>query len=304
MVIMPQPDRSLPFVQFDVFTSRSFEGNSLAIFPDARGLSDEQMQTLAKEMNLSETTFIERRDPAIESERGIKVRIFTVAEELPFAGHPTLGTAFQLRGTSNAPQVTLDLKVGKVPVRFEDKPGEPSFGEMTQIDPEFGPPHDREAVVRAANLRDGDIDPSLPIQTVSTGVPFTIVPLRGLETIRNLNIDLRSSAQYLERSAGKFFYFVTREVAQPDARIHARMIFYNGEDPATGSAAGCAAAWMVAHKVARSDERVMIEQGMEMGRASRIFVRASRQDDRVVNVRVGGNAVKVLRGEVFLTSAA
>lgn len=167
------------------------------------------------------------------------------------------------------------------------------------MDPKFGPPHDREAVVRAANLRDGDIDPSLPIQTVSTGVPFTIVPLRGLDIVRNLNIDLRSSAQYLEKSDGKFFYFVSREVDQADARLHARMIFYNGEDPATGSAAGCAAAWMVAHNVAKPDERVMIEQGLEMNRPSRIFVRASRRDDRVVNVRVGGNAVEVLRGEVF-----
>jgi trans-2,3-dihydro-3-hydroxyanthranilate isomerase len=296
---MPQQNRALPFVQFDVFTNRSFEGNSLAIFPNANGLSDQQMQALAKEMNLSETTFIERQDPSIEKERGIKVRIFTVAEELPFAGHPTLGTAFHLRGDSQAPQVTLDLKVGKVPVQFEDHPGEPAFGEMKQVDPKFGPPHDREAVVRAANLRDGDIDPSLPIQTVSTGLPFTIVPLRGLEIARNLNIDIRSSAQYLERAGGSFFYFVSREVEQPGARLHARMLFYNGEDPATGSAAGCAAAWMVAHNVAKPDERVMIEQGLEMKRPSRIFVRSSRQDDRVVNVRVGGNAVQVLRGEVF-----
>lgn len=300
---MSQPNRTLPFVQFDVFTSRAFEGNSLAIFPDSTGLTGEQMQTLAKEMNLSETTFIERRDPAIERERGIKVRIFTVSEELPFAGHPTLGTAFHLRGNSKAAQIVLDLKAGKVPVQFEDKAGESAFGEMTQLNPTFGTPHDREAVVRAANLRDGDIDPSLPIQTVSTGVPFTIVPLRGLETARNLNIDLRSSAQYLERTGGKFFYFVTREVTQPDARLHARMLFYNGEDPATGSAAGCAAAWMVAHNVARPDERVIIEQGLEMSRPSRIFVRASRQHDRVVNVRVGGNAVEVLRGEVLWSQA-
>ena len=301
---MPQSKSTLPFVQFDVFSNRSFEGNSLAIFPNAHGLTDEQMQTLAKEMNLSETTFIERRDPSIESERGIKVRIFTVAEELPFAGHPTLGTAFHLRGDSKAAQVILELKAGKVPVQFEDNSGKAAFGEMTQLDPKFGPPHDREAVVRAANLRDGDIDPSLPIQTVSTGVPFTIVPLRGLEIARNLNIDLRSSAQYLEKSGGKFFYFVSREVEQAEARLHARMIFYNGEDPATGSAAGCAAAWMVAHNVAKPDERVMIEQGLEMKRPSRIFVRASRQDDRVVNVRVGGNAVEVLRGEVFWPPAA
>ncbi len=296
---MPREQRTLPFVQFDVFTSHRFAGNSLAIFPDAHGLTDQHMQMLAKEMNLSETTFIERREPSVEKERGIKVRIFTVAEELPFAGHPTLGTAFQLRGQSKAPSVALELKVGKVPVAFEDNPGQPDFGEMTQIDPTFGPPHDREAVVRAANLRDGDIDPSLPIQTVSTGVPFTIVPLRGLEIARNLSVDLRSSARYLERSGGKFFYFVSRQVEQSEARLHARMIFYNGEDPATGSAAGCAAAWMVAHNIAKPDERVMIEQGLEMGRPSRIFVRASRKDDRVVNVRVGGNAIEVLRGEVF-----
>jgi trans-2,3-dihydro-3-hydroxyanthranilate isomerase len=223
-----------------------------------------------------------------------------VEEELPFAGHPTLGTAFLLRGASGASEVVLDLNVGKVPVRFEDTPGQPTFGEMTQVDPTFGPTHDREAVVRAAGLRDGDIDPSLPIQTVSTGLAFTVVPLRGLGTMRELRVDVRSSAEYLERSGGKFFYFVTRETAEPAARLHARMMFYNGEDPATGSAAGCAAAWMVAHGVAQPDERVLIEQGIEMRRPSRIYVRASRANDRVVNVRVGGNAVEVLRGEVFL----
>jgi trans-2,3-dihydro-3-hydroxyanthranilate isomerase len=140
----------------------------------------------------------------------------------------------------------------------------------------------------------------LPIQTVSTGLVFTVVPLRGLDVIRRLQLDLKSASEYLERSqGGKFFYFVTRETVDPTARLHARMLFYNGEDPATGSAAGCAAAWMVAHGVAKPDERVLIEQGVEMLRPSRIFVRASRQDDRVVNVRVGGNAVEVLRGEVF-----
>jgi trans-2,3-dihydro-3-hydroxyanthranilate isomerase len=196
--------------------------------------------------------------------------------------------------------VQLDLNVGRVPVRFEETDGNPVFGEMTQVDPVFGLRHDREAVVRAAGLRDGDVDPALPVQTISTGVPFTIVPLRGLEIMRNLIVDLKSSAEYLESTGGKFFYFVTRETLDPSARLHARMIFYNGEDPATGSAAGCAAAWMVANDVAPSDERVLIEQGVEMQRPSRIFVRASRQGDRVVNVRVGGNAVEVLRGEVFL----
>jgi trans-2,3-dihydro-3-hydroxyanthranilate isomerase len=297
---MTQDLRRFPFVQLDVFSSRPFEGNSLAVFPDGRGLSDQHMQALAREMNLSETTFILPREKAVERERGVRVRIFTVEEELPFAGHPTLGTAFCLRGSTGVDQVALELNVGKVPVHFQKTSGEPVFGEMTQAEPEFGPAHDRETVVRATSLRDGDIDPSLPIQTVSTGLRFTIVPLRGLEAIRRLQVDLKSAGEYLERSGGgRFFYFVTRETVDPAARLHARMQFYNGEDPATGSAAGCAAAWMVANRVIPPDERALIEQGVEMLRPSRIFVRASRVDDRVVNVRVGGNAVEVLRGEVF-----
>jgi trans-2,3-dihydro-3-hydroxyanthranilate isomerase len=292
--------RHFPFAQLDVFSSQPFEGNSLAVFPDGRGLSDQQMQALAREMNLSETTFILPREPALERERGVRTRIFTVQEELPFAGHPTLGTAFWLRASTGAGEVALELNVGKVPVRFEEIPGQPLFGEMTQLEPVFGPVHDRETVVRATSLRDGDIDPSLPVQTVSTGLGFTIVPLRGLEAIRRLQIDLKSAGEYLARSGGgQSFYFVTRETVDPAARLHARMLFYSGEDPATGSAAGGTAAWMVANRVAQPDERVLIEQGVEMLRPSRIFVRASRVDDRVVNVRVGGNAVEVLRGEVF-----
>jgi trans-2,3-dihydro-3-hydroxyanthranilate isomerase len=295
---MAREIRRLPFVQLDVFSNRLFEGNPLAVFLDGRGLSDEEMQALAREMNLSETTFILPREAAVESARGVRVRIFTVQEELPFAGHPTLGTAFQLRGSTGMREVALDLNVGKVPVRFEEKPGQPVFGEMTQIDPKFGERHDREAVVRACGLVDGDIDPSLPIETVSTGVAYTVVPIRGLKIMSALHVDMRGSQEYLDRSEGKFFYFVCRETVDPAAKLHARMMFYNGEDPATGSAAGCAAAWMVAHEVARADERVLIEQGVEMKRPSRIFVRASRKDNRVVNVRVGGNVVEVLRGEV------
>ncbi len=256
------------------------------------------MQAVAREMNLSETTFVLPNDPAVELERGVRVRIFTVQEELPFAGHPTLGTAFVLR-KAKASEIVLDLNVGKVPVRFVETRGQPVFGEMTQMDPKFGPRHDREAVVRAAGLRDGDIDPSLPIETVSTGVPFTVVPLRGLEVMSRLQVDLRGSQEYLQKFGGQFFYFVTRETVDSAARLHARMMFYNGEDPATGSAAGCAAAWMVANGIADPEEQALIEQGIEMRRPSRIFVRASRTDDRVVNVRVGGNVVQVVRGKIF-----
>lgn len=292
--------RRLAMAQWDVFSSRPLEGNSLAVFFDGRGLADEEMQSIAKEMNLSETTFVLPRDSAIEREQGVRVRIFTVQEELPFAGHPTLGTAFALRGQSGTGKVVLALNVGKVPVHFENGAGEPAFGEMTQADPTFGVSHEREAVARALGLQLSDFDDSLPLETVSTGVPFTIAPLKSLAVIQQLKIDTTAAAQYLEKSGGKFFYFVTRETVDRDARLHARMIFYNGEDPATGSAAGCAAAWMVAHGVAKPDERVLIEQGVEMKRPSRIFVRAGKNDNRVVNVRVGGHSVEIMRGELFL----
>jgi trans-2,3-dihydro-3-hydroxyanthranilate isomerase len=297
---MSEQKRRLAMAQWDVFSSNPLEGNSLAVFFDGRSLSDSEMQSIAKEMNLSETTFICPRDPATEKERGVRVRIFTVQEELPFAGHPTLGTAFALRGDSGAKAVTLDLNVGKVPVRFEEATGQPAFGEMTQIDPVFGMRHDREAVARATGLSIEDFDAELPIETVSTGVPFTVAPLKSLAVIQKVKVDLNRAAEYLEKTEGKFLYFVARETVDPAGRLHARMLFYNGEDPATGSAAGCTAAWMVAHGVAQPDERVLIEQGMEMQRPSRIFVRASRRDNRVVNVRVGGNAIEVMRGEVFL----
>lgn len=297
---MTNSARRLAMAQWDVFSSKTLEGNSLAVFFDGRALADGEMPSIAKEMNLSETTFILPRDAATERERGVRVRIFTVQEELPFAGHPTLGTAFALRGQTGAKEIVLELNVGKVPVRFEEKPGESPFGEMTQVDPIFGVQHDRDAVARDTGLRRQDLDDSLPIQTVSTGVPFTVVPLKSLRTMQGLRIDFNRCAEYLANSESKFFYFVTRETVDREARLHARMLFYNGEDPATGSAAGCTAAWMVAHGVAQPDERVLIEQGIEMKRPSRIFVRASRTDNRIVNVRVGGNAVEIMRGELFL----
>ena len=297
---MTTPARRLPMSQWDVFSSSPLEGNSLAVFSDARGLTDAEMQAIAKEMNLSETTFIFPRDPETEAQCGVRVRIFTVQEELPFAGHPTLGTAFSIRNGSANTEVALELNVGKVPVRFEQSPGQPVFGEMTQVDPVFGVLHEREAVGRATGLSADDFDLSLPIQTVSTGLPFTVTPLKSLAVIQKMRVDLHRAGEYLERTGGRFFYFVTRETVDSAAGLHARMLFYNGEDPATGSAAGCTAAWMVAHGVSQPDQQVMIEQGVEMLRPSRIFVRASKHDNRIVNVRVGGNAVEVIRGEVFL----
>jgi trans-2,3-dihydro-3-hydroxyanthranilate isomerase len=297
---MGKDTRRFAMSQWDVFTSLAMEGNSLAVFSDANGLSDPELQAIAKEMNLSETTFIFPRDASVERERGVRVRIFTVQEELPFAGHPTLGTAFALRGESKSAEIRLELNVGMVPVRFTEKENEPVFGEMTQVDPVFGVKHDREALGHAIGLRVEDFDPALPIETVSTGLPYIVTPLKSLKTIQQLRVDLHVANDYMEKTGSKFLYFVTRETVSPDARLHARMLFYNGEDPATGSAAGCAAAWMVAHGVAEPEQHALIEQGIEMGRPSRIFVRAARRDNRIVNVRVGGNAIEVMRGEIFL----
>jgi len=306
---MSNPKRRLPVVQVDVFTSVPLEGNQLAVFTDARGLSDEQMQALAREMNFSESTFVFPRKPAIERERGVRVRIFTPQEELPFAGHPTLGTAMVLRTNeqrgSDAParssreEIALDLNVGKIPVRFSVRDRRP-FGTMTQRDPEFGFTHDRHAVASAAGLEPADIADDLPIQNVSTGNPFAIVPVKSLAVLHKLQPTWAQMGGYLKQTGTRFFYFVSRETENPQAKLQARMFFYNGEDPATGSAAGPCAAWAVKYGVIPADETSLLEQGVEMKRRSRIFLSAGREGDKIVNVRVGGHVVEILRGEVVL----
>jgi trans-2,3-dihydro-3-hydroxyanthranilate isomerase len=296
---MSNSKRRLPFVQVDVFTSVPLEGNQLAVFADGSGLTDPEMQALAKETNLSETTFILPRDAATERERGVRVRIFTTTEELPFAGHPTLGTAMVLRGNGNAEEIALDLNVGRIPVRFSTRDGL-AFGVMTQRDPEFKSKHSREDVARAAGLAVEDIADDLPIQTVSTGNAFAIVPLKSLAVLQKLSPAWANMKAYLDKSDAKFFYFVSRETANPQARLQSRMIFYNGEDPATGSAAGPCAAWAVRYGVVPADQQVLMEQGVEMKRRSRIFFSAGRNGDKIVNVRVGGHVAEVARGEFIL----
>ena len=315
-------ERRFAFRKLDVFTATPLEGNQLAVFTDARGLSDADMQALAREMNLSETTFVFPRDFATEREHGIKTRIFTVAEELPFAGHPTLGTAFALHGPDRRSggatgkfrvyghenRIELELNVGKIPVDFSFREGL-LFGEMTQPDPVFGNVLKAEDIAPVAGLDLGDLERGLPIQTVSTGMPFAIVPLKSIEALGRIHLDWKRADEYLARTDAKFLYFITPGGVTEDGspRMRARMFFYNGEDPATGSAAGCCAAWMVRHGIAKSEQPVLIEQGIEMKRRSLLHVRASKSDtgkstdgNSVVNVRVGGNVVEVMQGEVFL----
>lgn len=292
------PSRRFHFVQVDVFTSRPLEGNALAVFTDARGLSPAEMQAIARETNLSETTFV-LPDPAAPPGAPVQVRIFTVGEEVPFAGHPTLGTAFALRGERRAREVVLALAVGAIPVRFEDREGG-TFGEMHQRDPVFGQVHARGEVARALGLSEADLDDAAPVQTVSTGLPFAIVPLRSLDALRALRVDWSRADAYLAGTDARFFYLVSRETEDPGCGLHARMIFYGGEDPATGSAAGCCAAWLVRHGLAAPGETFVLEQGAEVHRPGRIVVRAGGDRDDVADVHVGGHVVEVARGELAL----
>jgi trans-2,3-dihydro-3-hydroxyanthranilate isomerase len=293
------------FVQLDVFTRAPLTGNPLAIFTDGRGLTDQQMQALAREMNLSETTFVLPREPQVEAQEGKRVRIFTVEEELPFAGHPTLGTALYLHSKAASREIVLDLNVGKICVRFRPDSNQRSnrvagdvFGEMRQRDPEFGPTLPPDKV--ASLLGTEEIAAEWPSQIVSTGLPFAIVPIRDAKTLANLKADLVKAGALLEGTGARFWYFISPEERQGRLEVRARMLFYGGEDPATGSAAGCAISWMVRHGVAKSDEQILIHQGVEARRPSEIFVRASRDGEKVTNVRVGGYAAEVLRGTVTL----
>ncbi len=301
------PQRTLPYSIVDVFAERPLEGNPLAVFHDARSLSSDEMQALARETNLAETTFVV---PAEDESRGVRVRIFTTQEELRFAGHPTLGTASWLYwnhpALRGADAITLALDVGPITVRFEraaiDELG--VRGAMRQNDPIFGTTHDRGAIAAAIGLGVDDLDPQHAPQTVSTGMPFCIVPLRSLDVSKRLQMAQREAQRYLNVSDAKFFYCIAPAV-QCDSTTgphwHARMQFYGGEDPATGSAAGCCISWLVRHGLAPSQTPTVIEQGIEIRRPSLITTQAKKVGDHVSEVLVGGRTIPVATGSFFLS---
>jgi len=294
------------YAHFDVFAERPLEGNQLAVFCDGRGLSDEEMQKIAREMNLSETTFIIPREPLVEHERGVRVRIFTTVDELPFAGHPTLGTASWLYWNhpwlQAAEEIVLELNIGPIPVRFTpSKTGEVGvFGRMKQNDPVFGEVRPHAEAAAALGLSAADLDSELPVQIVSTGNPFCIVPVRSLAVAQRLKATNASMGdEYRARLGARFFYFVTRAEAE-GVDWHARMFFHGAEDPATGSAAGPAIAWMVRHGAVESEKPTVIEQGVEMLRPSRLHVSAKFDGEKVSEVFVGGRTIPVAMGRLFL----
>jgi trans-2,3-dihydro-3-hydroxyanthranilate isomerase len=299
---------NLDYFVVDVFTETPLAGNPLAVVLNTCGLTTERMQAIAREFNLSETTFIERRPAEVERAEGVRVRVFTTQEELPFAGHPTLGTASILKmiapETLLGDTVTLALKVGPVPVRFESSAadGAAIFGEMTQREPEFGAELDAAEVAPLLGLAAEDMDPALPPQVVSTGAPFAIVALKKFEALARLKVDQDAATTWLRKRGARWFYVLAPDLVQNQngTKYRARMQFYGGEDPATGSAAGCAISYLVARGAVPSGARAHVRQGVEIGRPSELFLSAKKNLAKVTNVRVAGSTVLVAKGQLFL----
>ncbi|HLE71554.1 MAG TPA: PhzF family phenazine biosynthesis protein, partial [Vicinamibacteria bacterium] len=286
------------FFQADVFTDRPFTGNPLAIFPEAEGLTSEEMQSIAKEMNLSETTFVL---PPTDLKARFRLRIFTPASELPLAGHPVVGTCFVLAERGMIPleegtnRIFQECKAGVLPVDIVVRGGKVEEVVMTQSPPRFFDEYDNRALLAAAvGLPEGELLPDgLPAQVVSTAVPQLIVPAASLHHFGRIELDLAAMRQVLRETESDCFMIFTRECIQAEGTVHARM-FAPGlgvvEDPATGSASGALGAYLVKHGLveARPTARILVEQGYEMGRPSSIHVEVDADESGPTEVRVGG----------------
>lgn len=283
----------------DVFAERRYAGNQLAVFRDTQGLSDNDMQEIAGEMHFSETTFILSDT---ERDGGYDVRIFTPAQEVPFAGHPTLGTAYVIREAilrRPVERVNLNLGVGQIPVTF--KPGDHA-DEVLWMTPKpaaFGEVFEPSEIAPLLTVREEDIDEAFPIQSVSTGVPFILVPLRTLDVVKAAGVRRDPWLQWVKDKDAKCVFVFCREPVDPANHIHARMFAdYVGvpEDPATGSANCCFAAYLVKHRYFGTNRiDVRVEQGHEIGRPSLLYLRAEEQGE-TIDVHVGGKVAMVAKG--------
>jgi trans-2,3-dihydro-3-hydroxyanthranilate isomerase len=299
--------RAYRFVQVDVFTDRIFGGNQLAVFLEPDGLSDAEMQAIAREMNLAETTFVfKATNPAAAA----RVRIFTPGTELPFAGHPTVGTTWVLAKhgllPSGASELALEERIGLVPVRLDGNPREPQTVWMSHRDAEFGAPLDNRAeIAQALGLTDADLLPDVPVCTGSTGVRFLYVPLKDTETVDRAETNPRAVAKVIPGDHIGVFIFAPDPVRGP-ANVYSRMFAGEGtgitEDSATGAASGPLGAYIAEQRVVALDEPVEIVslQGNKMGRPSSIRIRLDLRNGHATNIQVGGGVVPVLEGELTL----
>jgi trans-2,3-dihydro-3-hydroxyanthranilate isomerase len=287
------------FYIVDVFAERKYSGNQLAVFRDISTLSDLEMQCFAKEMNYSETTFILSEEV---HNGGYDVRIFTPEEEIPFAGHPTLGTAFVIqREILKKPveKIILNLKVGHIPVTFEYGGVEPDMLQMEQKEPAFGEVFDPRQILKVLRLREEEIDDRFPVQNVSTGLPFIIVPLKTLASVKRASIIQDTYVDLIRDREAKDILIFCPETYSRENDVNVRVFAgYHGvpEDPATGSANGCLAGYLIKHRYFDADRiEIRVEQGYEIGRPSLLFLKAQKRKNSI-QVFVGGKVLMVAKG--------
>lgn len=297
-----------PFLLVDVFTERAFSGNQLAVFCDAQSIDPAHMQPFARELNFSETVFVL---PPMDPANTARLRIFTPEAEIPFAGHPVIGTAFALdrhrEDLKGDGPLRFEVEAGVIQVRrYRSERGRLLQAVMNQQLPIFLPQTaSAEEVAAALGIAASEIlITGLPCQVVSTGLPFHIVPVGSLEAMRSLRPNPSRLLRLGEKLGVSDICAFTFETTAPDATVHARMFapsYGIPEDPATGSAAGCIGSYVVRHRAVprASLTRLVIEQGVEMGRPGRLHVDVHSEGDRICSVLVGGSAVIVGEGALY-----
>ncbi|HUE83783.1 MAG TPA: PhzF family phenazine biosynthesis protein [Pyrinomonadaceae bacterium] len=311
--------RKYRFIQLDVFTDQALYGNPLAVFPEAEGITDEEMQKIARETNLSETVFVL---PSRDKNTLRHLRIFTPVNEIPFAGHPIVGTWNALaredivplpEGGNGWTRIYQEVGIGVLPVDIEFKDGQPVQVVMTQgkfeISAEVDDWHEQAEIARSLGRNREDLDETLPIQVISTGLPSLAVPIRSLADLRHCHVNAALLSDLYNRVGATACYAFSRETIEVgDSRAHARLFApdYNiPEDPATGSAAGALGAYLVHHGAVGLEPRdgrfeFVIEQGDFIHRPSRIHLDVRGDTRSIAEVRVGGPSVLVMQGELIL----
>jgi len=287
----------LPFYLVDVFAIEKYSGNQLAVFQGAENVSTEEMQKIAREMNFSETTFIYSGHPDPD---GYRVRIFTPEEEIPFAGHPTLGTAFVIREKIEKKpleSLRLKLKVGSIPVTFAKE-----MLWMEQNPPDFGDKYSPEEIATIVGLKPDEIDSRFPIQDVSTGLPFILIPLKDRETLYKASVDRKEYLKFVEGKRAKSLVVFAPGAKQVGNDMSVRVFAdYYGvpEDPATGSANGCLAGYLVENRYWGNElVDIRIEQGLAIGRPSLLHLRGFRKGG-IIKIEVGGRVIEVAQGSLY-----
>lgn len=290
----------MKFYIVDVFAVEKYTGNQLAVFTDITSLSDKEMQRIAKEMNYSETTFVVSKDIR---EGGYDVRIFTPEQELPFAGHPTLGTAYVLQQEiikEAVESIILNLKIGQIPVTLHYSDESVEWLWMQQKPPEFGQVFTADNIAPALNLEPEEIDSRFPIQEVSTGIPFIIIPLKNQVSLKRSKINKDRYFELISTTQAKEIFIFCPETYKSENDLSARMFADHlgiPEDPATGSANGCLAGYLVEYSYLGTDSiNLRVEQGYEIGRPSLLLLKAQKKDAEI-EIFVGGQVIMVAKGE-------